>query len=789
VKVAAAGLIAIACAPGAICAGQPCEPGWSDQFPHGTISEAVRVVRTLDVGGGPELFVGGAIETASGFEVNNITRWNGTYWEPLGAGLPAEFNGNASTVYTMTAFDDGSGPALYAAGLFGEVGGPDSYNVARWDGSEWWPLGEGRPSTLRTLVVHDDGSGPALYASGHPFDAQPILSRWDGQEWQVVVWRVSKGNGYPGEVRALASFDDGTGPALYAAGRFSTVGDVPALGIARLRLGSWSPVGEGLADGTFETDALVAALQVFDDGDGPRLYAGGDFGRSGEAPARRVARWTGQVWEEVGGGLADKTYVSALAPYDEGQGERLFATANLQVQYGSLLRLDEQGWTAVGESTLGPMFSIAAAEGRLFVGGSSMRIEGSRSPSVAIWDGKAWSDTYPSISSITASELFDDGSGEALYASVPGCDGCPEGAVRRWDGAAWEAVSGPNLKSVEDFLIAEDASGRALYAAGRWEAGGLVYPCVRWDGLDWSPVGNATGESGFALCIHDLGQGPQLYLSGGDSNYDSGILRLEGGKWYPLPASPSKAQAPRCLASFDDGNGPALYAGMPNADGKPLGPFVKWDGEHWLTVPTQDIGIGKLRVKAMQVFDDGQGPRLFVGGSFSTGRPIIAQWDGTQWSKVGGGIGNTPKGSSVGALTSGTFGGRPTLVVAGSFDSVQGLTADGVALWDGQAWSVLDSGIRGHASGAHLYGDDDLILTGSIVGAGEYPSSGIAHWTFCPPPCPADCDLSGSLNLLDYLCFSALFDAADAGADCDGSGVLDLFDFLCFVNAFNGGCP
>ena len=58
-----------------------------------------------------------------------------------------------------------------------------------------------------------------------------------------------------------------------------------------------------------------------------------------------------------------------------------------------------------------------------------------------------------------------------------------------------------------------------------------------------------------------------------------------------------------------------------------------------------------------------------------------------------------------------------------------------------------------------------------------------------PPPCYADCDGSGALDIFDFLCFSNAFSAGDLSADCDGSGALDIFDFLCFSNAFSAGCP
>jgi hypothetical protein len=35
----------------------------------------------------------------------------------------------------------------------------------------------------------------------------------------------------------------------------------------------------------------VSALAVFDDGDGPALYAGGSFEGAGGLPSRNIARW------------------------------------------------------------------------------------------------------------------------------------------------------------------------------------------------------------------------------------------------------------------------------------------------------------------------------------------------------------------------------------------------------------------------------------------------------------------------------------------------------------------
>ncbi|MFI4883298.1 MAG: GC-type dockerin domain-anchored protein [Phycisphaerales bacterium JB064] len=54
--------------------------------------------------------------------------------------------------------------------------------------------------------------------------------------------------------------------------------------------------------------------------------------------------------------------------------------------------------------------------------------------------------------------------------------------------------------------------------------------------------------------------------------------------------------------------------------------------------------------------------------------------------------------------------------------------------------------------------------------------------------CYADFDMSGALDLFDFLAFQNAFDSGDLAADCDEDGSLTLFDFLCFQNAFDAGC-
>ena len=76
----------------------------------------------------------------------------------LGSGL-------SSTGLALAVFDEGSGPALYATGIFTTAGGTSAAHIARWNGAAWSALGAGIDSTGYSLAVFDDGTGggPALY--------------------------------------------------------------------------------------------------------------------------------------------------------------------------------------------------------------------------------------------------------------------------------------------------------------------------------------------------------------------------------------------------------------------------------------------------------------------------------------------------------------------------------------------------------------------------------------------------------------------------------------------------
>jgi hypothetical protein len=185
-------------------------------------------------------------------------------------------------VHALAIFDDGTGPALYAGGDFVNIYLPETdelmqvNNIAKWDGTAWSPVGGGTAAVtfapVYDMIVYDDGQGPALYAGGQFTSAGGVsvnnLARWDGVAWSDVGGGVSGGGN--AEVRALTVLDDGYGPVLYVGGRFTSAGGVATSNVARWNGTNWSPVGAGFDD-------TVRALAVHETHGDPNLIIEGMF--------------------------------------------------------------------------------------------------------------------------------------------------------------------------------------------------------------------------------------------------------------------------------------------------------------------------------------------------------------------------------------------------------------------------------------------------------------------------------------------------------------------------------
>src|SRR5262249_39962584 len=133
---------------------------------------------------------------------------------------------------------DGSGP-----GCFDLAGELPVHGVARWTGSDWADM-SGGISTLdagfTSLCTWDDGTGPALYAGNlRPSGAQnrsPVfVAKWSGTEWSPLT----QGSGFAPsssslyvQIDHLAADGAGAGSSLYACGAFASTDGVSSSNFA-----------------------------------------------------------------------------------------------------------------------------------------------------------------------------------------------------------------------------------------------------------------------------------------------------------------------------------------------------------------------------------------------------------------------------------------------------------------------------------------------------------------------------------------------------------------------------
>lgn len=225
-------------------------------------------------------YIGGAFSSINSIaDTQGIAKWDGTQWLPLGIGTSGD-------IYAIVVAPDGS---IYAAGLFSTIGGVSADNVAKWDGTAWAPLGAGTNNLIYALAIDAAGN---LYAAGEFTTAggSPAsgVAKWDGTAWGAL------GNGLTGVphpvVYALAVDPDGS--TIYAGGAFTVTDDPSILRLAQWDGSTWTGLGSGV-------NGMVYSLGFSPDSN---LYVGGSFTTAGGITVNRIAKWDGNSWFAMGDG-------------------------------------------------------------------------------------------------------------------------------------------------------------------------------------------------------------------------------------------------------------------------------------------------------------------------------------------------------------------------------------------------------------------------------------------------------------------------------------------------------
>ena len=341
-------------------------------------------------------------------------------------------------------------------------------------------------------------------------------------------------------------------------------------------------------------DAPVLAVRF----QGKGLFAGGDFNNIGSTAANHVARWNGNSWNGLQGGLSGvigggfaSPYVDSLEPYKG----RMYVGGH---------------FLNAGSTATNHVASYKASTGWLDVGGGVQ-------------------DPGNVIVRILDMVRFNDGGGNDLYVAgdFATAGGTVVKDIARWDGSVWSDVGGGTdfHDQVDELGVYNNGGSSVLVASGGFlDIGGIsANQIAQWDGSNWAPMGSGVNDVVNAIVQFgsDLYVAGLISVAGGVSV--SNIARWDGSAWSDVGGGTDFAIWD--LAVFNDGSGPALIAAgfFTTAGGVPARGLAKWDGSSWSTFAGGDlVGQGYTL--------DAKNGCLAVGGNFSSagGTPAsnIAIW-------------------------------------------------------------------------------------------------------------------------------------------------------------------
>ncbi|MBZ0154420.1 MAG: hypothetical protein K8J09_23075 [Planctomycetes bacterium] len=356
----ALGLFVSAVLAGAATAQCQWLPGQGFDLAGSMVGPGIEVMVEMPNG---DVVAGGVFDQIGGVAANHIARWNGTNWTPLGAGT-------SWIVQAMTVAANGD---LIVGGDFNAAGGALAVKVARWDGTTWHAMGAGLPYPVTALAALPGGGCIAGGASA--------ISMWNGASWSTIGTPIFALGPSIASIRALAN-----GDALVA-GQFTGIGAVTARNIARwsAATGTWLPVGIGTElNPTLSASPIVKAMAIAANGD---VFVGG---RQLLGPFESMARWNGTGWSNFANPFPST--VDGVAVLETLPNGRLLASGAISMLASSLQEWDGLAWRSLGStSPVGTVHGnieavLQSSSGAYFAGGGFGIMDGVSSQGIARYD-------------------------------------------------------------------------------------------------------------------------------------------------------------------------------------------------------------------------------------------------------------------------------------------------------------------------------------------------------------------------------------------------------------------
>ncbi|MGA3141565.1 MAG: hypothetical protein ABSF10_00775 [Verrucomicrobiota bacterium] len=432
---------------------------------------------------GTNLYVGGIFTQIGGIPGTNIVSFNGTTWKQLGGGLHY-FQYGLGQANKLLWYSN----QLFVAGGFDRAGDMvGAAYVARWDGANWWSLGgdtsKGMSPSINFVqsLCNIPASGSiagGIYAGGLFSTAGKTnancIARFDGTNWNPLGGGVSGWFGSSARVYAIAT--DGT--YVYAGGNFTNAGAYTGVGgIAEWDGNNWYPLDSGF-------DYIVNALAVDNYG---YLWVGGSFTNIVLAapyiyPSKGLAVRGYNTWYSSGGVDGTNAIVSAIA-YDGGNrvyfGGQFYSVGGVSATNVAYYDYGDGLWHALGSGiALGKVNALAYANGQLYAGGTFTNAGGITANRIAKWNGTSWSALGTGLigtsSAATVNGIAVSGNNVYVTGNFTNAGGILATNVAVWNGSSWSAM-GSCLASTATALAIGDciaAAGDDVYVGGRFNLAG-----------------------------------------------------------------------------------------------------------------------------------------------------------------------------------------------------------------------------------------------------------------------------------------------------------------------------
>lgn len=307
--------------------------------------------------------------------------------------------------------------------------------------------------------------------------------------------------------------------------------------------------------------------------------------------------------------------------------------------------------------------------------------------------------------------------------------------------------------------------------------------------------------------MFDSGSGPELYVGGwlsieSQPSVAQGVVRLTSSGFVPLGAGLSADNEDslvgvRALTVFDDGSGPALYAGgsFTHAEGQAARNVARWDGQNW-----SPVGAGLLEdrsdswivptVRSLVPWSDENGPVLLAAGDFAIGTVQgIASWRGVEWIADFGDF----ERSGIAELKAIDRGDGPVLYACGWFTTINGQPGALIARHINGEWDAFGADLLGAELG-------DTVFTAEYFDDGRGPAIFAGGFAFGHTDEPdirtlmarygtivGDVNCDGEVSLADLALVLSAFGTSPDG-DLNGDGETTLEDVAILVSKFGNAC-